>query len=86
METKALTAQIPLPLANRIDLLAARLDRPRTWIIKQALAAWVDQEEERPRLTLEALADVATNNVIDHQSVLAWADSLGTDHEQPPPR
>ena len=86
MQTKPLTAQIPLPLADKIDLLAARLDRPRAWIIKQALSAWVDQEEERHSLTLEALSDVATNTVIDHQSVLAWADSLGTDHEQPPPR
>ena len=83
MPTKPLTAQIPAPLADKLDLLAARLDRPRAWIVKQALIAWVDQEEERHRLTLEALADVASNNVIDHQSVLAWADSLGTDHERP---
>ena len=47
MQTKALTAQTPLPLANKIDLLATRLYRPRAWVIKQALAAWVNQEEER---------------------------------------
>ena len=86
MQTKPLTAQIPTPLADKLDRLATRLDRPRAWIVKQALTAWSDQEEERHRLTLEALADVATGNVIDHQSVLAWADSLGTDHEQPLPR
>ncbi len=86
MQTKPLTAQIPAPLADKLDRLATRLDRPRAWIVKQALTAWIDQEEERHRLTLEALADVATGNVIDHQSVLAWADSLGTDHEQPLPR
>lgn len=28
------------------------------------------------RLTLEAMVDVADNNIIDHQSVLAWAASL----------
>jgi predicted transcriptional regulator len=83
MQTKPLTAQIPAPLADKIDRLAARLDRPRAWIVKQALIAWVDQEEERHRLTLEALADVANNAVIDHQSVLAWADSLGSGHERP---
>lgn len=37
--------------------------------VPQALAAWIDQEEERRRLTLEALADVDTGRVIDHQSV-----------------
>jgi len=79
METKILTAHVPLPLANKIDSLANRLERSKAWIIKQALAAWIDQEEERHRLTLEAMIDVDTSNVIDHQSVQAWAESLNTD-------
>lgn len=76
--TKVLTAHVPLPLAEKVDQLAARLERSRGWIIKQALTAWVDQEEERSRLTREALADVDAGRVIEHQSVQAWADSLGT--------
>lgn len=76
METRVLTAHVPLPLAERVDELAARLDRSRGWVIKQALTMWVDQEEERSRLTREALADVDAGHVIDHQSVQAWADSL----------
>ncbi|WP_422615846.1 hypothetical protein [Photorhabdus cinerea] len=36
-------------------------------------------EEERERLTREALADVDAGNVIDHQAVLKWAESLDTD-------
>ena len=79
MTTKVLTAHVPLPLAEKVDQLAARLDRSRGWVVKQALAAWVDQEEERRRLTLEALADVDVHQVIDHQAVQAWAESLGTD-------
>jgi predicted transcriptional regulator len=86
METKVLTAHVPLPLAEKVDQLAARLERPRGWIIKQALAAWVDQEEERRRLTLEALADVDAGNVIDHQAMQAWADSLESDTPLPVPQ
>ncbi len=78
METKVITAHVPLPLATKVDELAERLERSRAWVVKQALAAWVDLEEERYRLTLEALADVDKGNVIDHQSVQTWADSLGT--------
>ncbi len=85
-ETKVLTAHIPLPLAEKIDQMAARLDRSRGWIMKQALSAWIDQEEERNRLTREALADVDAGRVIDHQSVQAWADSLSTDDPLPVPR
>ncbi|ANL31538.1 CopG family transcriptional regulator protein (plasmid) [Rhizobium phaseoli] len=79
METKVLTAHVPLPLAQKVDQLASRLERSRGWIVKQALTAWIDQEEERRRLTLEALADVDSGNVVDHQSVQAWADSLDGD-------
>ncbi|MFL5247553.1 MAG: CopG family ribbon-helix-helix protein [Myxococcales bacterium] len=76
--TKVLTAHVPLPLAAKIDSLAARLERPRGWIVKQALSAWVETEEERHRLTLEGLADIDAGQVIDHQAVQAWAESLGT--------
>jgi len=41
--------------------------------------AWIDMEEERRLLTLEALADVDAGNVIDHQVVQAWASSLDAD-------
>ena len=56
--TKVLTAHVPLPLANKVDQMAARLERSRGWIMKQALSAWIAQEEARDRLTQEALADV----------------------------
>jgi predicted transcriptional regulator len=86
MNTKVLTAHVPLALAKRVDQVAARLDRPRGWVIKQALSAWVDQEEERRALTLEALAEVEAGQVIDHQSVQAWAASLNTKKPLPAPR
>ncbi|MBI3776524.1 MAG: ribbon-helix-helix protein, CopG family [Gammaproteobacteria bacterium] len=63
--TNVLTAHILQSLADKVDQMAARLERSRGWIMKQALAAWIDQEEERRRLTLEALADVDAGRVID---------------------
>lgn len=85
VETKVVTAHIPLLLADRVDELAHRLERSRGWIMRQALSAWIDQEEERSRLTREALADVDAGHVIDHQAVQAWADSLSTDTPLPAP-
>jgi predicted transcriptional regulator len=85
MNTKVLTAHVPLPLAEKVDQIAARMERSRGWIVKQALTAWIDQEEERRRLTLEAMTEVDVGRVIDHQAVKAWADSLGTDKPLPVP-
>lgn len=84
-DTKVLTTHVPLPLAEKVEAMAARLERSRGWVVKQALAAWVDQEEERHRMTLEALGDVDAGRVIEHQAIRAWADSLGTDRSVPPP-
>jgi predicted transcriptional regulator len=86
MQTKVLTAHVPIALAKKVDELAERLERSRGWIVKQALNAWVDQEEERHRLTLEALADVDAGRVIDHQAVQTWADNLGTGKKRRTPR
>jgi len=86
IDTKVLTAHIPLPLAEKVDQMASRLERSRGWIVKQALLAWIDQEEERNRLTREALADVDAGRLVDHQAVQAWADSLDTDQPRPLPR
>ncbi|MCL2344945.1 MAG: ribbon-helix-helix domain-containing protein [Desulfobulbus sp.] len=84
--TKVLTAHVPLLLANKVDQIASRLERSRGWIMKQALSVWIAQEEERDRLTQEALADVDAGQVIDHQAVQAWAASLDTDQPLPVPR
>jgi predicted transcriptional regulator len=84
-ETKVLTAHIPLGLADKVDAFANRLERSRGWIIKQALADWVAQEEERDRLTREAMADVDAGRFVDHQAVLDWVNSLDSDTPLPAP-
>ena len=82
MQTKVLTAHVPLPLAQKIDNLAAQLDRPRAWIVKQALAAWVSEEEERHRLTLEGMADVTAGRVVDQSDVEAWVEAVLSEHAE----
>jgi predicted transcriptional regulator len=86
MNTKVMTAHVPLPLAQKVDKLAAQLDRPRAWIVKQALAAWVSEEEERHRLTLEGMADVTAGRVVDQADVEARAASLATGSPLPVPQ
>jgi predicted transcriptional regulator len=85
VKTRSVTAHVPVDLAEKVDEMAERLERSKNWIVKQALSAWIDLEEERSRLTREALADVDADRVIDHQAVQAWADSLGTDTPLPVP-
>jgi len=77
MDTRVVTAHLPSDLAEKLDGLADRLDRPKGWIVKEAVASFVALEEKRHRLTLEALADVDAKRTIDHTEVEAWAADLG---------
>lgn len=86
MNTRVVTAHIPVELAEKVDEWAALMDRPRGWIVKQALAEWVALEDERHRLTLEALADVDAGRTVDDETVQAWLDSLETDNPLPMPQ
>lgn len=86
METRVLTAHVPRELAEKVDALATRLERSRGWIVKQALAAFIDQEEERRQLTLEALADVDAGRLVPHDAVQAWAENLDSDAPLPLPK
>lgn len=85
IETRVLTAHVPVSLAEKVDMLAVQLERSRGWIMKQALSAWISQEEERDRLTQKALADVDVGELIEHHAVQVWADSLDTDSPLPVP-
>ena len=54
--------------------------RPETDAERQRRLAW---EAER---IAEADADIAAGRLIDEAEIDAWIDSIGTDHELPPPR
>ena len=76
VNTKVLTAHIPLPLADQIEAHANRLERSKGCIIKEALAYWVDREEERDRLTQEALLDIDRGLFVSHEEVEDWLKDL----------
>jgi len=77
MDTRVVTAHLPTDLAEQLDGLAERLDRPKGWIVKEAVASYIALEDKRHRLTLEALADVDAGRMLDHAEVEAWAAGVG---------
>jgi predicted transcriptional regulator len=76
MTTRVVTAHIPDALAKKLDGMANRLDRPRGWIVKEAIEGYLALDEERHRQTLAAIAEVDAGEAIDHAEVKAWANSV----------
>jgi predicted transcriptional regulator len=73
-------------LAEEVDALAEQIERPKQWIIKKALIAYLAREKEKRRLIQEGLDDVDAGRVVSMEQAEAWADSLGTQNERPVPR
>ncbi|MGB8693850.1 MAG: ribbon-helix-helix domain-containing protein [Steroidobacteraceae bacterium] len=76
MATRVITAHLDIKLARQLDTLAAELDRPRGWVVKEAVASYIATEEHRRQATLEALAELDAGEVVPHVEIEAWAASL----------
>ncbi len=85
METRTITAEIPVSLADQIDQISKSNDQPRSWAINQALSHWVDAQSYHYRMTLEGIEDIKAGRVVSHERVCEWIDSLDTDHPLPMP-
>jgi predicted transcriptional regulator len=68
---RVVTAKLPDDLVSQMDEVADRIDRSKSWIIRQAVSEWLAEEQRRYELTLEALKDVDEGRAIPHEEVLA---------------
>lgn len=84
--TRVITTHVPVEMAEKIDELAVNYDRSRGWIVKQALAAIIEQQENRHQMLLQGLTDVDAGRVVDHADVLKWVSSLNNNTLLPVPQ
>jgi len=71
---RVVTAKLPDEIVLRMDEVAERIDRSKSWIVRQAVAEWLAEEQRRFDLTLEALKDVDEGRTIPHEEVLAMVE------------
>ena len=63
-------------MAEALDELAYRTDRPRGWLVKEAVGAYLAEEAEKDRLTRIALASVDAGDVIPHEEVVKELEAI----------
>lgn len=71
---RVVTAKLPGDLVSRLDEVADRIDRSKSWIVRQAVTEWLAEEQRRYESTLEALDDVDEGRTIPHEEVLAMVE------------
>jgi predicted transcriptional regulator len=82
---KTISTQVPVDMVADLDELAKRLERPRQWVVRKAIDAYVQRELEKEQLTREAMASVRAGQIVSSDAVTAWIDSWDTDNELPRP-
>ncbi len=70
-DRRVVTANLPEELVARMDEVADRIDRTKSWIVRAAVTEWLAEEQRRYELTLEALKDVDEGRTMSHEEVLA---------------
>lgn len=73
-------------LKDRLDTEAARQERSRSYLAKQALEDYLTVLEEQDRAVLQAIESADRGEVVSHERASAWLESLGTDTELPMPK
>ena len=69
---RVVTVNLPKDLFDELDKVVAKIDRTKSWIVRQAVSEWLAEWHRRHQLTLEALNGVAEGRVIPHEEILAW--------------
>jgi predicted transcriptional regulator len=69
---RVVTAKLPDDVVSRMDEVAERIERSKSWIVREALVQWLAEEQRRYELTLEAIKDVDEGRLISQHELEEW--------------
>jgi len=85
MASTVLSVRVPEELKEQLDYLSNATKRSKAYLAAEALTEYVHRNAWKAKELHEALAEADKGEFISHEAMTAWADSLGTSNELPPP-
>jgi predicted transcriptional regulator len=85
-DTATLTVRLPTEIEARLERLAKTTSLSKSKLAKDAIVAYLDEQENQLEKIREGLADAEAGRVVSHEEVARWLDSWGTENELPPPK
>ena len=73
-------------LNDQVTAIAAALDRPKSWVIEQAVKDFVAVQEWQLAAIDEGIGAADAGLVVPHNDVAAWVQSWGQPTELPMPK
>jgi RHH-type rel operon transcriptional repressor/antitoxin RelB len=84
--TETLSVRIDAHTKRRLDALARRSKRSKSFLAAEAITAYIEAEEWQVGEILAGIADVEAGRVVSHDRVAKWLRSWGKPSESKPPR
>lgn len=84
--TETLSIRVDSTTKARLDALARRTSRSKSFLAAQAIAAFVETEEWQLGEIKAGIADLDDGKSVSHAKVSSWLKSWGTKAETKPPR
>ncbi len=86
--TTTMTLRLDDETNDRLSNLASTTDRSKAYLAMQALKLFLDNNEWQVLEIKEAVAQAdasGPDQFVDNDTVMAWMETWGTDHEREPP-
>ena len=84
-ETVTLAFRVPPKKAAALEKLAQSTERPKAWLLEQALDEYLLEQAWQIEAIEKGIADVEAGRTIPHERVREWLLSWGTEDELDPP-
>ncbi len=81
-----LSLRISKDKARRIEALAKATDRPKSWLLEQALDAYLESQAWQVARIERGLAEVRRGEAVPHEAVAEWLAGWCGDRKGKPPR
>jgi predicted transcriptional regulator len=85
-KTAPVSIRLEPALSDQVTAIAAALDRPKSWVIEQAVRDFVAVQEWQLAAIDEGIRQADAGQLIPHEDVEAWVRSWGQPDELPMPK
>ena len=85
-DSTTLTVRLTPEVKQRLESIAQRVRRSKSKLAAEAIEEFLTVQEWQIAAIEEGIQAAERGDLIPHEDVQAWAESLGTDHELPLPR
>ena len=86
MKTQPLSIRLEPALNDKVAAIADALDRPKSWVIEQAVKDYVATQQWQIAAIEEGIAAANAGDLVEHEDVVAWVHSWGQADELPQPK